>query len=185
MTMGRFSAFFRRKIFFTFSLILAVAACALISARAYAAPPIPNDTVMVGTGSGLVTEYTQAGVFITQIDTGTGSFEETGSIFDASGNFFVTDFTANNVTKFDPSGTLIGSFGSGYDTDPESITFDAAGNFYVGQADTTHHLLKFSPAGALLATFAPAVESRGTDWSEIAADNCTLYYTSEGTHVLR
>src|SRR5579864_2767725 len=132
MTMGRFSAFFRRKILFTSSLIPALAICALVSARAYAAPPIPNDTVMVGTGNGLVTEYTQAGVFITQINTTTGSFEETGSVFDASGNFFTTDFTVSNVTKFDPSGTLIGSFGSGYSDHPESITFDAAGNFYVG-----------------------------------------------------
>ena len=37
----------------------------------------------------------------------------------------------------------------------------------------------------LLNTFSPAVETRGTDWIELAADNCTLFYTSEGTLIKR
>jgi hypothetical protein len=60
---------------------------------------------MVGTGNGDVTEFTQSGVILGQINTMTGSAEETGSAFDSSGNFFVTDFEGNQVTKFDPSGT--------------------------------------------------------------------------------
>ena len=150
------------------------------------AAAIATGTVMVSTGSGKVTEFTQTGTMITQIDTGTGAgIFTTGSIFDNAGNFYVTDFNAQQVTKFDPTGFLIGPFGSGYNADPESIVLDAAGNFYVGQADGTHHILKFDPTGTtLLATFAPATEDRGTDWIELGADQCTLFYTSEGPDVL-
>ncbi len=150
---------------------------------------IPNGTVMVGTGNGFVTEFDQNGNMLGQLDTTTGSNEETGGAFDSTGNFFVTDFQANMVTKFDPSGTLIGAFGSGYNN-PESIVFDASGNVYVGNAGPdapggARPVLEFNPSGALLNTFLPAVESRGTDWVDLAADNCTLFYTSEGTLVKR
>lgn len=146
---------------------------------------IAKGTVMVSTGSGLVTEYDQTGTNLGQIDTTTGSSNTTGSEFDSAGNFFVTDFQAQQVTKFDPTGALIGSFGSGYNSDPESVFFDAAGNVYVGQADGTHNVLEFDPSGTLLNTFSPATEDRGTDWVEIAADQCTLFYTSEGLLVKR
>jgi hypothetical protein len=46
-------------------------------------------------------------------------------------------------------------------------------------------VLKFDPSGNLLATFSPATEDRGTDWIDLAADQCTLFYTSEGLLVKR
>ena len=151
----------------------------------YAGAQIAKGTVMVSTGSGKVTEFDQIGTNLGQLDTTTGSTYTTGSEFDSAGNFFVTDFSAQQVTKFDPTGALIGSFGSGYNSDPESVIFDAAGNVYVGQADGTHNVLEFNPSGTLLNTFSPATENRGTDWVEIAADQCTLFYTSEGVLVKR
>lgn len=126
--------------------------------RAFAAV-IANGTVMVGTGNGKVTEFDQNGTILRQLDTTTGTVEETGSAFDSSGNFFVTDFAANKVSEFDPSGTLIGPFGSGYNVDPESIVFDASGNVYVGQADGTHNVLEFNSSG----TFAQYVLPRRGD----------------------
>jgi DNA-binding beta-propeller fold protein YncE len=168
------------------TLILIATCWAFTSGPASAfAAVIPNGTVMVGTGNGKVTEFDQDGNILGQLDTTTGSLEETGSAFDSNGNFFVTDFQADLVTKFDPSGVLIGSFGSGYNADPESIVFDATGNVYVGQADGSHAVLEFNSSGSPLNTFTPAPEDRGTDWIELAADNCTLFYTSEATHVKR
>jgi streptogramin lyase len=146
---------------------------------------IAKGTVMVSTGSGKVTEFDQDGNNLGQLDTTTGSTYTAGSEFDSAGNFFVTDFSAQQVTKFDPTGALIGSFGSGYNADPESVFVDAAGNFYIGQADGTHNVLKFDPSGTPLATFSPATENRGTDWVELASDQCTLFYTSEGVLVKR
>jgi hypothetical protein len=55
----------------------------------------------------------------------------------------------------------------------------------VGQADGTHQVLKFDSAGYPLGSFSPVVERRGTDWIELAADEKTLFYTSEGTLVKR
>jgi streptogramin lyase len=183
-----------RKPKFTFRPKVAASALVLIltcwavtngPASAFAAV-ISTGTVMVGTGAGKVTEFDQTGVNLGQLDTTTASHEETGSAFDSSGNFFTTDFEANQVTKFDPSGVLIGSFGiGGYSADPESILFDATGNVYVGQADGTQHVLEFNSSGTLLNTFAPLPESRGTDWIDLAADNCTLFYTSEGSLIKR
>jgi DNA-binding beta-propeller fold protein YncE len=140
---------------------------------------------MVSTGNGLVTEFDQNGNILGQLDTTTGSLYTTGSVFDSAGNFFVTDFATSQVTKFDPTGALIGSFGSGYNADPESVIIDSAGNVYVGQADGTHNVLEFDPSGTLLATFSPATENRGTDWIELDSDQCTLFYTSEGVLVKR
>jgi streptogramin lyase len=151
----------------------------------FAGAQIAKGTVMVSTGSGLVTEFDQDGNNLGQLDTTTGSTYTAGSGFDAAGNFFVTDFSTQQVTKFDPTGVLIGSFGSGYNADPESVIFDNAGNVYVGQADGSHNVLKFDSSGNLLATYAPATEDRGTDWIELDSDQCTLFYTSEGVLVKR
>ena len=84
-----------------------------------AAATIATGTVMVSTGNGLVTEFDQSGNILGQLDTTTGSLYTTGSVFDSAGNFFVTDFAISQVTKFDPTGALIGSFGSGYNADPD------------------------------------------------------------------
>ena len=149
-----------------------------------ASAQIATGTVMVGTGNGFVTEFTQTGTMITQLNTTNGASESTGSAFDSVGNFFTTEFEAQRLSKFDPTGVLINpNFAGPFNADPESIVFDATGNFYVGQADGTHHILKFAASGTLLATFAPTTDDRGTDWTELGADQCTLYYTSEGTHV--
>jgi streptogramin lyase len=150
-----------------------------------ASAQIATGTVMASTGTGKVSKYDPTGTLLGQLDTATGAAFTTGSIFDSVGNFYVTDFGNNAVTKFDPTGTLIGSFGSGYNASPESVILDAVGNVYVGQADGTHNVLKFNSGGTLLTTFSPAIENRGTDWIELGADQCTLYYTSEGNRVLR
>jgi DNA-binding beta-propeller fold protein YncE len=110
--------------------------------------------------------------------------------FDQSGNLYATAafgpcFGAGQVFKFDNSGTLIGPFGSGYSTSTESITLDAPQNVYVGQPDGTRQILKFNSAGAPLASFSPMRDNRGTDWIDLAADQCTMFYTSEGANIRR
>src|SRR5262249_9182290 len=73
----------------------------------------------------------------------------------------------------------------------ESIITDAAGNFYVGQASAgssgpfTSDVLKFSPAGVLLDRLDVAITQRGSDWIDLASDQRTLYYTSEGREIKR
>jgi hypothetical protein len=135
--------------------------------------------------TGKVLWYRNDGTFVTTLDTGQTNTETTGLGFDASGNLYATVFEANNIVKFDHSGALLGFFGSGYNVHPESILFDSVGNAYVGQADGSMQVLKFTSTGAPAGTFMPAPQNRGTDWIDLAADQKTLFYTSEGNLVKR
>lgn len=103
----------------------------------------------------------------------------TGSAFDASGNFYVTNFGANTVRKYDTNGTSPGTlFGGGYST-PEMIVFDKVGNAYVGSIGGG--IRKFDSAGTFLSAFsAPRV-----DFMDLAADQTTMYYGQEGGEVKR
>ena len=91
----------------------------------------------------------------------------------------------NLVDRFDPNGTHLGTFGSGYNCNPSSITFDAAGNMYVGHADCTGDILKFNAAGTLVASFDVLTTNRGTDHIDLASDGCTMFYTSRDVNVYR
>jgi hypothetical protein len=141
--------------------------------------------VFASVGNGEVNVYTPTGTLVQTLNNTQGT-QTAGSAFDSQGNFYVTDFSSpGNVSKFDPSGTLLGNFGSGYTADSESIVFDGAGNSYVGEADGDHHVQELSPTGANIGQFFPAVQDRGTDWVDLASDQHTLFYTSEGTSIKR
>jgi len=167
----------------------------LSAAQSEVGPPLVVQTgdvfVAIGTPSseGQVQWYRNA-VLLTTLHTGQTNTNAAGMAFDSSGNLYVTVFQAANVIKFDRNGNLLGTFGSGYSSaeisnDPESIVFDSGGNAYVGQADESRQVRKFDSSGNFLAAFSPATEDRGTDWVDLAADQKTLYYASEGTHVKR
>jgi uncharacterized protein (TIGR03437 family) len=113
-----------------------------------------------------------------------------GLAFDSSGNLYVTHWygtvsSGNDVVEFDRDGNRLGLFGSGYNCNPSSIVFDGNGNAYVGQADCSTQILKFDSSGKLLAQYTVVIENRGTYHVVLDADQCTMYYTSEGPNVKR
>ena len=181
----------KMKRFIQMGLLLAIALSTASVSWGQNPPTFQTGDVFVanagfGDSTAKVLWYRNNGTPVTTLDTGQANTFATGMAFDASGNLYVTLFGANKVVKFDHSGNLQeGTFGSGFNSDPESIRFDSAGNAYVGQADGSHQVLKFSSSGAPLAMFSPAIENRGTDWIDVAGDQTTLYYTSEGNHVKR
>jgi uncharacterized repeat protein (TIGR01451 family) len=139
-------------------------------------------------GSGSVEEFSPSGNLIQTLTDASGTRTTTGSTFDTANNFYMTDFDSQEVSKFDPNGKLLGTFGSGFSAVPESIVFDASGNAYVGQLKLgaiPPPILKFDSTGNLLASFSPAVEDGGTDWIDLAADQHTIFYTSRGHDILR
>jgi len=103
--------------------------------------------------------------------TGTGSVEKftpdgTGSIFadsvfntayglaiDSGGNVYVSDFTGNNVLKFAPDGTNLGTFVSTPLNGPHGMFFDSSDNLYVAN-NATNTIERFSSTGTYLGTFA-------------------------------
>ena len=114
-----------------------------------------------------------------------------GMGFDAGANLYLTHWcfdltctTGNTVEKFNTLGLSQGAFGSGYNCNPHAIVFDAAGSAYVGQADCSGAILKFEPGNAPIA-FAVAPDNRGSFWIDLAADGCTIFYTSWGPNVKR
>jgi sugar lactone lactonase YvrE len=114
-----------------------------------------------------------------------GNAATTGMAFDSATNLYVTMFDSQAVAVFDNGGNFLRFFGSGYDSDPESIVIDSTGDVYVGQADGTHKILKFNLTGTLEEQFSVNPDRRGSDWIDLASDLCTMYFCSEGTHVER
>jgi streptogramin lyase len=162
-------------------LLIAAIAVSALSSSAFA---WGFGDVFAATGGGLVNRYDADGNFIEMLNTGTSSYT-TGMAFDASSRLYVTGFNGNYVARFNPNSTFLDYWGSGYGSNPESIVFDGAGNSYVGQADGSGDVIKFDAAGTPQSFFDVFRERRGSDWVDLAADQKTLYYTSEGGSIFR
>ncbi|HMF10529.1 MAG TPA: hypothetical protein VKJ00_15430 [Thermoanaerobaculia bacterium] len=135
--------------------------------------------VLAGVGAGKIKRFNPSGTLLQTIDSATTSDETAGMCFDASRNLFGTLFTISQVAKYDGTGTLLtNTFGGSY-SNPESCVVDAAGNIFIGQAGS-NQIRKVDPTGALLANFTALIGPRGTDWIDLASDQCTVHYTSEG-----
>lgn len=156
-----------------------------LNANERAVAAFSRGDVFAAVGQGKVKRFSPTGTLLQTLDSGSGSNENTGMGFDAAGNLYSTQFQASSVYKFDINGNLVGAFGSGYDSHPESVVVDSAQNVFIGQADGSRLVRKFNPAGTLLDTFAPSTGPRGTDWIDLASDQRTLFYTSEGNKVKR
>jgi sugar lactone lactonase YvrE len=171
---------------FAAGVALTAIALGLTAQPVRAVVPDKGD-LYVGLDNGVVQHYTNTGhTRGTPMDSMTGSIKSTGMCFDASGNLFSTQLSANTVSKFSASGALISShFGSGYNQGPESCVVNAAGQILVGQAGGSHDVLKFDSSGNLIARYSPTVGPGGTDWIDLGGDQCTLYYTSLGSVVRR
>ena len=146
--------------------------------------PFQAGHVFISVSNGQVQHRDAAGNLLETLDTLQGGFT-TGMAFDRLGNLYVTNFNAGNVRKFDNKGGLIGTFGIGYSGSPESILFNRDGNVYVGSVDGDNDIRKFDQFGNPLAQFDVATERRGSDWIDLGADQCTMFYTSEGPSVKR
>jgi len=158
----------------------------LLSGAASAIPYTVGD-VFAGVGAGKVNEYTPTGTLVQTLDSTSGSSEQTGMCFNASGNLYATSFTTGQMELFDNNGNLLTyPWGGPFSLHPESCVVDNAGNIYTGEVDGANMIRKFDPSGTtLLASFSPTTESRGLDWIDLAADQKTMFYTSEGSSVKR
>jgi hypothetical protein len=147
--------------------------------------PYNVGDVFVGVGAGKIKHFSPTGTLLDTLDTLCGGGDTLGMAFDSSGNLFGTaNFGCTpQVYKFDTSGTLIGPVAPAL-TSAESVVFDSGGNYFVGQPDGTRTIRKYS-SGAFLTEFTVATQNRGTDWIDLASDQCTMFYTSEGSSVKR
>ena len=165
--------------------------------------PMVDGQLLVGQGTfnpqtGVVLQYSSNGTRQGTLDTTTlsaaGSNQQTGMCLDAlsGGNLYTTNFFASSMSRFSSAGGLTSASYQTFGTaTPNSCVFDAAGNLYVGLADEGSGvfggggLLMFDPTGQPLAAFDPVTDFRGTDWIDLAADQRTMLYTSEGNSIRR
>ncbi len=161
--------------------VSAIAVVAALGAYGSASAAVfATGDIFAAVNAGNVNHYNSAGVFIETLNTGQGGYT-TGMAFDGGGNLLVTNFSAGNITKFNNTGAIVppNPFTSP-GAAPESISFDASGNFYVGRAQGTPQ--KYDANGTLLQTFSTPVNS---DWLDLAADQTTLFYNDEGGVIRR
>ncbi len=106
-----------------------------------------------------------------------------GTAFNSQGDLFVADDLNGDISEFGPDGTPLPTFATGL-SNPISMVFDNQGNMYVGQ-QTTPYIAEFAPDGTRLTDIGPLqTELYGDDWIDLASDECTFYYTTEGTDIL-
>lgn len=151
------------------------------------AVPFQIGDVFAATGSGDVQHWRPGSGLLDTYNTTQGGFT-TGMAFDSAENLYVTNFSAGTVSRFNNTGALIDSAfvtSQAGQSAPESIVFDASGNFYVGHADGTADIEKYDAGGNFLARYDVATTARGSDWIDLAADQTTMYYTSENFEILR
>ncbi len=149
-------------------------------------PIFASGQVFASVGNSAVNVYSagSGNPQVTRLNDGLDEPYTAGSAFDSSGNFYVTDDYSGDVSEYAPDGTLDGVFASGLQN-PLSLAFDNQGNLYVGQ-QTTPYIAEFSKTGQLVQNIGPvATELSGDDWIALGADECTFYYTTEETDILR
>lgn len=167
---------------FTSTLAVVGLTLAIGAGNAHAVNFAQGD-VFAAVGNGQVQHYSAAGALLETLNTTRGGFT-TGMAFDSTGRLYVTNFSDASVSRFNTNGTLAnavwantGAQGGG---GTESIVFDKTGIAYVGNADGNRDIQKFNAAGTYLQSFNVATDDRGSDWIDLAADQKTMYYTSEG-----
>ncbi|MFI5364735.1 MAG: proprotein convertase P-domain-containing protein, partial [Candidatus Binatia bacterium] len=144
--------------------------------------------VYAAVGNGQVKHFDRNGNPLQTLDTTTGSEVTAGMAFDAAGNLYVTDYSTSEISKFDPSGNLLAANFAPSVTfsTPESIVRDAANNLYVAQ--NFGDLLKLDVNGNLLDHFPIAGNPDNNhigDWIDLDSDQCTIFYTNEGSAIKR
>ncbi len=189
-------------------LLLAIAVPMSTQAERANTPPKPREEapkavpfavgdVFAGIGAGHISQYrpftaTIGANLVADLNTGSGSDEQTGMCFDTVGNLYSTNHYASTMSRFNNVGVLINPvWASGFQYFPESCVQDRNGNFYVGEvspvgtSNAPNRLRKFDANGGQLAAYNADKDNRGIDWIDLASDNCTIYYTSESDIIMR
>lgn len=169
-------------------LLLALSTLAVQPARA-GERTFQGGDIFVSIGSGNVQWYDHEAELIATLSTGASQAFTLGLNADGLGNLYVAAYDAaglvQSISRFAPDGTLLGTFGGGFDADPQSLVFDQNGNLLVGQASGNADVLKFDPAGNLIDRYDVQTGPEGSDHLALAPDGRTLFYTSGGTAIHR
>ncbi len=147
--------------------------------------------VFASVGNSTVDVFTPTGSLVCTLNDASGTAFTTGSGFDKSGNFYVTNFDAGTVSKFDNTGTLVSSSFMSSGNTPESVDNQSTG-FYSGLSlvggpgSSTINTFNTS-TGALVHSYSVTGGNMtgGTDWVDTYnATTGQVIYDGEGTAIL-
>jgi DNA-binding beta-propeller fold protein YncE len=157
--------------------ILVAAVMFAMTVPVYAVPFELGD-IFAATGSGQVQHYDSDGNLLETLNTTQGGYT-TGMAFDATGNLYVTNFSSGSISVFDSNGVLTNAtFATGLSL-PESIVFNQDGDFYVTQVGG-NAIASFAADGTRLADVNVGMR---TDWMDLAEDQTTVLFGTEGRTV--
>jgi hypothetical protein len=135
--------------------------------------------------------YTYRGRIIGHaMDNDSRMFALAGLVSRPNGDVLSTRFSVSQgPILMSGSGAILDANFGGLIGDDESCAFDEEGNAWIGEAvpvAASEALLRHVAAdGRILESFPVPVGERGTDWIELDANQCTLFYTSEDSDVRR
>jgi len=160
------------------------------------------------TNAGTYVVYDQNGNPTGETLTDGGLQQTAGCAVDPNGNLWTTGWYTSKLTQFsavdhsilsvvDASASTVPpdvtdvSLETGFPAGVESVVFDKHGHMFVGTVDGTNAILEYAldPSGVgvnptqPIETFFPPPDNRGTDWLDLAADQNTMFYTSESNHI--
>lgn len=127
------------------------------------------------------------GAYLDTFASGTGMNHPTGFAWDASGNMLVGNFNSNDVSKYSPTGTYLGSLvpagGSGLSGADVGTALGPDGNLYVPSFNS-NEVLKFNPTSG---AFVGRLNAGGltTPRTILFHDNLVWVASETGNKVLR
>ena len=161
-----------------------LAAALLWTAPLFAVVPFNVGDVFAGVGRGKFNHFSPTGVLLETLDdtqaVGSGEDATTGMCFDPAGNMFGTNLDKSTMSKFSNNGTLLAAtFGSF--SGPESCLIINGNTMFVSEVFGGNILKVSLPAGTQLASYSTS----RSDWIDLAADQCTMFYSDEGPSIHR
>jgi hypothetical protein len=182
----------RRTLRTTLLFVALLTAAAIYPIVAQGVTAWQTGDVFAGVGTGRYNVYDNNGVFKETIQQPATGFTTGCSFNNSESHLYTTNFNTNQIFRFQtPSPHLVDQtvptpgVTPPPDASNESISFMASGNYLVGHADGGADVHQYTEAGLLVAEYDVATERRGSDWVDLAANQTTLFYTSEGNRVLR
>jgi uncharacterized repeat protein (TIGR01451 family) len=173
------------------ALILAAGATATTMWNGVDDGPTPPTTwnvgdVFAGIANGSYNVYSNSGAFKETISDGSGGFT-TGCSFNPSlDKLYTTSFSVSKVVVYDNTipHPIVQTITTGK-ASAESIVFAGNGHFFVG-GPIDPEIEEYDASGTLIDNDTVAADGTGgPDWVDLAADQKTIFYTSESRLVRR
>jgi hypothetical protein len=140
--------------------------------------------VFAGIGNGRFNRFNSSGTLLATLNDGQVGFGDkatTGMCFDPAGNMYGTNLRANSMSKFSNNGMLLAATFATFNSQPESCLIINGKTMFTSEVFGTGDILKLNLSGKLLANY----DVRRSDWIDLAADQCTMFYSDEGPAIHR